>query len=132
MPDYASPEQLRGDAPAPSTDVYSLGVLLFELLCGSHPHRRPSDTRWNLWRRILHEPAARPSEAVLQRDELAAEERALRARVLRGPLDDIVLTALQKEPRLRYASAGTLAADVRRHLAGRRVRASERRVYVVA
>jgi hypothetical protein len=105
-PDYASPEQVRGDAATPASDVYGLGVLLYLLLTGRHPHRRPGESWRDTERRILDdEPPRLP-------DGLSAE------------LDAIVLTALHKQPERRYASAGALGADVRAYLAGQNVLAS--------
>jgi serine/threonine-protein kinase len=102
-PEYAAPEQVRGDAITTATDVYSLGVLLYELLTGERPYRVPRGTNVELERAILEQEPARPS---------ARDAR------LRGDLDWIVLKALQKEPERRYASPEALATDLRRHLAG--------------
>ncbi|MFN8581326.1 MAG: serine/threonine-protein kinase [Gemmatimonadaceae bacterium] len=119
-PEYASPEQLQGRALTTTSDIYSLGVVLFELLTG----RRPFDTADKSLREIetiiTGEPAPRPSAAV---DETFAastpDRRVARLRTaLRGDLDAIVLFALRKEPERRYQSAEQFAEDVRRYLGG--------------
>ena len=107
---YASPEQLRGEHVSAATDVYSLGLVLYELLCG-----RPAFGAAASDARALLPP---PSEAAAE-DGLA---RAWRRR-LRGELDAIVLQAVQPDPRLRYASVEALAADLSAWLAGRPVSA---------
>ncbi len=118
-PAYASPEQIQGLPLTTATDVYSLGVLLYQLLTGCHPYPLTGRTAAALEREILASEPLPPSEAV-GRD--GAEARRLRRR-LQGDLDTIVLTALRKEPRERYASVEQLADDLRRHLAGLPVRA---------
>jgi eukaryotic-like serine/threonine-protein kinase len=103
-PGYASPEQLRGEAVATATDVYSLGLILFELIAGRKARRDAADHTVTL----LGDAAVRPSE-------LAADV-PWRGR-LAGDLDAIVLRATSAEPSARYASAEALADDIRRHLA---------------
>jgi tetratricopeptide (TPR) repeat protein len=113
-PEYAAPEQLRGEPPGTATDVWALGVLLFELLTGSRPFAATGRSASALERAILETPAPAPSSVVSARS---------RARRLRGDLDRIVLMALRKEPERRYASAAQLGQDVERWLAGRTVAA---------
>ncbi|MDC6700504.1 serine/threonine protein kinase, partial [Leclercia adecarboxylata] len=104
---YAAPEQVRGEPVSTLTDVYSLGVVLFEVITGQKPYRlrRHSDAEWE--RSILEVQAPRAS-AVVARVAAAGGEQAVAARRLsrrlRGDLDTILLKALQKEPGQRYAS----------------------------
>jgi tetratricopeptide (TPR) repeat protein len=112
-PEYAAPEQLRGETVSTATDVYALGLILYELLAGRHPYRE----RTGVVR--TGEPAPRREP---QRPSLATADRSLRRR-LTGDLDTIVLMALREEPARRYASAEALASDIERHLAGQPVSA---------
>jgi non-specific serine/threonine protein kinase/serine/threonine-protein kinase len=131
-PEYASPEQVRGDAVTTTSDVYSLGVLLYELLTGRRPYRLTSRALPEIARVVCEEEPLRPSVAVTRPVEPAAgaapdrppsratttlDPQRLR-RQLEGDLDTIVLKALSKEPVRRYASVDQFAEDVRRHLAG--------------
>jgi len=108
-PQYASPEQVKGEQLAPTSDVYSLGVLLYELLCGLSPTFQDKDRARQL----------PPSRIV---GEKAALGRATSAshlvHVLRGDLDAIALKALDSDPLLRYETAAALARDLQRYLAG--------------
>ncbi|MFN2501419.1 MAG: protein kinase [Pyrinomonadaceae bacterium] len=132
-PAYASPEQVRGGQVTPRTDVYSLGVLLFELLTGRGPYEFPSRSPLEMAQTICEQEPDLPSSVVGQKTSETDSRSAtgggssiaaagLRKR-LRGDLDRIVVTALQKEPERRYQSAAEFAADVRRHLEGHRVQA---------
>jgi eukaryotic-like serine/threonine-protein kinase len=113
-PEYAAPEQLRGEAITVSTDVYALGVLLYLLLTGRHPAGEGQSSPAELIKAIVESEPLRPSEAV------AVEK--LR-RVLRGDLDTIVAKALKKDPHERYASVGAFADDLRRYLKSEPIRA---------
>jgi hypothetical protein len=107
-PDYASPEQIRGEPASTLTDVYALGILLYEMLAGSNPFATTGTPVHETLRRVCEEEPARPS---------AVAGRQFSAKVA-GELDNIVLKALRKEPERRYASVEQLDEDVRRHLAG--------------
>lgn len=125
--EYASPEQVRGQAVTPATDVYSLGILLYELLTGENPQRLSGQTVREVERIICDAPAPPPSTT--PRDEHASSRSLTRdslRRHLRGNLDAIALRALEKEPSRRYASVSALAEDVRRHLAGHPILAGNR------
>ena len=122
-PEYASPEQIRGEAIGTASDIYSLGALLYELLCGIAPHRFSSRQIDAVARTIETQEIVRPSEVIAGADaQSAAQARGtvpsrLR-RSLQGDLDNIVLCSLRKEPARRYASAERFADDIRKHLAG--------------
>jgi serine/threonine protein kinase len=116
-PDYASPEQLRGETITTASDVFSLGVLLFEMLTDLHPFREPGQTREQLLRRIREEEPTRPSDAV-RRKTLPAERATILPRRLHGDLDAIVGKALRKEPHRRYGSVAQLAEDLERFREG--------------
>jgi serine/threonine-protein kinase len=119
---YAAPEQLRGEVITTMTDVYALGVVLYELLTEAKPYElsRQSDAAWE--EAILEEEPARPSQVALRRareTESLADRR--RARALAGDLDNIILKTLSKQPEQRYASVEALAQDLRRYLDGQPV-----------
>ncbi len=124
-PAHASPEQITGATITTATDVYALGVLLYDLLTGRLPFAAAGRTSAQLAQAILQVDAPRPSSAVGQGSSarLAAAQRRGEAltparlrRELDGDLDTIVLTALRKEPERRYRSARALAEDIERHL----------------
>lgn len=119
-PDYASPEQLRGDSITTATDVYSLGVVLYELLAGRRPFQLSNATIAE-WSELLpQQEPSKPSMAVLDN---SAKQIAARRGQLRGDLDNIVLTALRSEPQRRYATVEQLDNDIQRYLEGRTVSA---------
>ena len=116
---YAAPEQLRHGAVTTMTDVYSLGMVLYELLAGRKPYEtdRATDAAWE--EAILHADPIRPSLAALrQAREDGRTHARKRARELAGDLDNILLKALAKLPDERYVSVEALAQDIRRHLEG--------------
>jgi len=144
-PEYASPEQIRGDAITTATDVYSLGVVLYQLLTGRSPYQGHTRTPHELALAVCETEPVRPSSAVLKTEShssrhTASDDRtfadndfadhigentpAKLQRRLAGDLDNIVLMALRKEPERRYPSAEQLADDLSRHTEGLPVIAS--------
>jgi serine/threonine-protein kinase len=123
-PEYASPEQIAGDPVTTASDVYQLGVLLYELLTGRRPHERPGAERAALLFAVRDEEPRRPSLVASVAAASGAPDAERLRRRLRGDLDAIALKAVRKEPDERYASAEELAADVDRHLAHLPVRSA--------
>src|SRR5213078_3715360 len=113
-PEYASPEQVRGEPVSVATDVYSLGAVLYDVLVG-RPPQQPGNSVLETLRVICEQDPPRPS-AVAPVDV---------RRELAGDLDNIVLRALQKQPARRYASVAQLADDLERYLTGRPVAARD-------
>ncbi|HEY6922135.1 MAG TPA: serine/threonine-protein kinase, partial [Steroidobacteraceae bacterium] len=116
-PDYSAPEQILGEALTTATDVYSIGVVLFELLTGARPYRLARRSRGALEEAIVDLMPLSPSrvpmslEVAIQRGTTPVKLR----RALQGDLDTILLKCLKKEPRARYATIDALREDLRRY-----------------
>ncbi|MGH7578958.1 MAG: tetratricopeptide repeat protein [Gemmatimonadales bacterium] len=113
-PEYAAPEQVRGDPVSTATDVYALGAVLYELLTGRRAHRFERHTPAE-YERVVCDTEPEPPSSGVEHDRLR--------RTLRGDLDTIVLKALEKEPIRRYGSVEALLEDLRRYEAGLPIRA---------
>lgn len=113
-PDYASPEQIKGEITTVATDVYSLGVLLFELLSEKLPFKRPHGTPTELANAVSREVSPLASTFAAKNDD---------TRILKGDLDNILVKALKSDPKERYPSVEAFAADVKRFLGGETVSA---------
>ena len=139
-PEYASPEQVQGAPTSPTTDVYSLGVLLYELLTGHRPYRLVNRAPHEIARVICEESPAPPSIIITRAEDLLPnlfstdESTTLKQlfttrsttleslrKALSGDLDSIVMQALRKEPEWRYQTAADLRDDITRYLEGRPV-----------
>ncbi len=130
-PEYASPEQVRGEPASVSTDIYSLGVLLYRLLCGRTPYRVRDNLPSDLARAILEDEPSKPSAALdmgagseADTTVISAQRHSSPARLrarLEGDLDNIALMALRKEPEHRYESARAFFDDIDNYLAHRPV-----------
>lgn len=126
-PEYASPEQVQNLRATTLSDVYSLGVVLYELLTGRSPYAVTSESAEEIQKRVITTQPARPSDAVVARNTADESDSARGIRTseggadrlhrrLRGDLDTIVLMAMRKERERRYQSVEQLSDDIRRHL----------------
>jgi serine/threonine protein kinase len=122
-PRYASPEQLTGEPISTASDVYSLGVVLFELLTGERPYRTKVDSRASLEEAILAGEIVRPSQAARSVEKSRARTATVKklTATLKGDLDTIILKALSRQPDQRYATADAFSQDIQRYLDGQPV-----------
>jgi serine/threonine-protein kinase len=130
-PEYAAPEQIDGAPISAATDVYTLGVMLFELLVGTRPFEQPEASAFAVQRAVLEAPtpslASRLPATEETRQTLAAERSLAPTqwrRVLRSDLDSIVRKALEKRPQDRYPTMSAFVEDLQRWLDGLPVRAA--------
>ncbi|MBK9964497.1 MAG: serine/threonine protein kinase [Holophagales bacterium] len=132
-PAYASPEQVRAEPLTTASDVYSLGVVLYELLTGRRPYEVRTGSHLEIYRVVCEEEPSRPSTAVTGGGEESQRVVTSRGagtpqklnRLLRGDLDNIVLMAMRKEPQRRYGSVQALSDDLGRYLDGSPVAAHD-------
>ncbi len=130
-PEYASPEQIRGEPITTASDVYSLGVVLYRLLVGRSPYRVDTRNPTELARAVTETEPERPSTAIVRSatfpqnsptannfEKIHRPSVARLRRILKGDLDNITLKALRKQPDRRYVSVDKLQEDIRRHLQG--------------
>ncbi len=134
-PQYASPEYIKGERVTVATDVYSLGVILYELLTGHRPYRVSDSAPHEIERTVCERDPVKPSTAVVRTEQIVFRDGSTRSQVtpatvaeargdqpaklrrrLAGDLDNIVMMAMRKEPTRRYASAAQFAEDILRHL----------------
>ena len=125
-PVYASPEQLRGEALAPSTDIYSFGAMMYEILSGVPPFDFSKNSLEQVRRRVCEEMPVPPSRAAGMKTTLPGTTTSpgRRSTSLRGDLDNMVLMAMRKESQRRYASMPALIADIDAFVAGEPVTAT--------
>ncbi len=120
-PNYASPEQVRGEPVSTATDIYSLGVLLYQMLTGTRPTGRNATTPAEAARCVLEDQPTKPSR--LTADEAVDPQWLSTRKKLEGDLDNILLKALVKQASDRYVSVDALASDIKAYLDGRPVSA---------
>ena len=120
-PEYASPEQIKGENITTASDIYSLGVLLYQILTGYQPYKIPGNSLTAINRVITEEIIVKPSDKLKQFLKTADDHKTIpdrNSRLVKGDLDNIVLKAMHKDPLRRYVSVQQLSEDIRRHLTG--------------
>ena len=121
-PEYASPEQIKGEKITTASDIYSLGVLLYQILTGKQPYKISTNSPVAISKIITEEKILKPSERIIQSSEISginnfSNPEKVSAH-LKGDLDNIVLKAMHKDPAKRYVSVEQFSEDIRRHLIG--------------
>lgn len=116
-PEYASPEQIRGETVTTATDIYSLGVVLFKILTGSHPFALKGKTNGELLKVIAENEPTTPS-AVQSSKYGNPKSKIQNPKFLKGDIDNIILKSLRKEPQRRYATVEQFSADIWRFIDG--------------
>ena len=135
-PEYASPEQIKGDTITTTSDIYSLGVMLYQLLTGHQPYRITSSSPVAISKIITEEKIVKPSEKFQETEEIATADGTTKEITpesisstrkekaekiyhhLKGDIDNIILKAMHKDPSRRYLSVEQFSEDIRRHLVG--------------
>ena len=135
-PEFASPEQINDVTVTTSSDIYSLGVLLYQILSGHKPYHITTASPVSINKVITDENILRPSDVIKKTEEIKSNEGEVKVlslegisknrsqkpeklfNHLKGDIDNIVMKAMQKDPSRRYVSAGQFAEDIRRHLVG--------------
>ena len=117
-PSYASPEQLQNKSVTTATDIYSLGVILYELLSGHRPFEAQESNLREIYKAVIEKEPAKPSSITNYQGEQNPKSKIQNPKSLKGDLDNIILKALRKEPARRYSSAENLAEDVQLYQKG--------------
>ena len=120
-PEYASPEQIKGEKITTASDVYSLGILLYHMLTGFQPYKITNNSPTAISKIITDEIVIKPSEKLKQTISLTDDSKILlekNYKLLKGDLDNIILKAMHKDPARRYVSVEQFSEDIRRHLIG--------------